>query len=132
MNYSLLSIFFGSRSRTDASDSRTGTYLQELLISFLVFFSNFWAYARPRFHDSERESNSRCKPAAVACGLPVDVLRTGGGGGGGHFTNSSQFPFFLFFLLLLLFLLKNETDLSIEIARRISGFSNPVYVLASC
>lgn len=37
MNYSLLSIFFGSRSRTDSSDSRTGTYLQELLISFLVF-----------------------------------------------------------------------------------------------
>lgn len=41
MNYSLLSIFFGSRSRTDASDARTGTYLQELLISFLVFFLIF-------------------------------------------------------------------------------------------
>lgn len=43
-----------------------------------------------------------------------------------------SFRSFCFFLLLLLFLLKNETDLSIEIARRISGFSNPVYVLASC
>lgn len=68
MNYSLLCFFFfRNKSRKDA---RTGMYLRQLMICFIVFLGGRTLNNAPL-----ADSNSRWKPAAVGCSLTVDVLQ---------------------------------------------------------